>query len=245
MVISNAVAHEPAGQTWCDSKADSTVWMREDKDKILHPGISGIFYFVGGIGVYTQKTRYLTKIGLLSAFAALLMFLELPLPMMPVFLKLDISELPAVIAAFSMGPVAAILVDLLKNVIHAFNTQTMMIGEMANLLVGIAFLVPTGYIYKKRSDMLGAAVALLCGTLSMMLAASFLNYYVLLPLYQAVLHFPLEKIILLGTAANPHIVDLKTFITLAIVPFNAIKGIVIALFTLVLYKKVLPLLREN
>lgn len=192
-----------------------------------------------------RKTKYLTKIGLLSAFAALLMFLELPLPLMPVFLKLDISELPAVIAAFSMGPLAAVAVELLKNIIHVVNTQTAGIGEMANLLVGISFLIPIGYVYKKRADMWGASVGLLLGTLSMMLAASVLNYYILLPLYQAVLHFPLEQVITMGTAANPHIVDLKSFITLAIVPFNAVKGMVIALFTLALYKKVLPLLRES
>lgn len=195
--------------------------------------------------MHKQETKYLTKIGLLSAVAALLMFWELPLPMMPVFLKLDISELPAVIAAFSMGPAAAVIVDLLKNIMHAFNTQTMGIGEIANFLVGIAFLIPTGYIYQKRADMAGASAGLICGTLSMMLTASFLNYYILLPLYQAVLHFPLERMIMLGSAANPHIVDLQTFIILAIIPFNAIKGIIIALFTLVLYKKVLPLLREG
>lgn len=195
--------------------------------------------------MYKQKTKHLTKIGLLSAFATLLMFLEVPLPVMPVFLKLDISELPAVIAAFSMGPAAAVIVDLLKNSIHALNTSTMGIGEIANFLVGISFLIPTGYIYKKRADITGASVALICGTLSMTLTASFLNYYILLPLYQAVLHFPLERVIMLGTAANPHIVDLKSFITLAIIPFNTIKGIVIGLFTLALYKKVLPLLREE
>lgn len=192
-----------------------------------------------------QKTKYLTQIGLLSACAALLMLLELPLPLMPVFLKLDISELPAVIAAFSLGPMAAVAVELLKNLIHVVNTQTAGIGEIANLLVGIAFLIPTGYVYKQRADMWGASIGLFLGTMSMILAASALNYYILLPLYQAVLHFPLEQIITMGAAANPHIVDLKSFITLAIVPFNAIKGVVIALFTLALYKKVLPLLREN
>lgn len=191
------------------------------------------------------KANYTAKIGLLAAVATLLMFLELPVPMLPVFLKLDISELPAVIAAFSLGPAAAVLVDLVKNLIHATNTQTAGIGEAANFIVGVAFLVPAGMAYRRRPAFGGALLALTAGTVSMIFVASLMNYFVLIPLYQAVLHFPLEQIIAMGAAANPHIVDLKTFVALAVAPFNAIKGVVIAVFTLLIYRKVLPLLRAG
>jgi len=190
------------------------------------------------------NVKYLVKVGILSAMAAILMFFELPVPMMPMFLKLDISELPAVIAAFSLGPLAGVLVELIKNLIHITNTQTLGIGECANFLVGAAFLVPSGYLYKKRTDYQGALFALATGIFCMIIFASVLNYFILLPLYQYALHFPLERVIALGSAANPHISDLKTFITFAIAPFNAIKGVVISLFALLIYKKVLPLLHE-
>lgn len=187
---------------------------------------------------------YSAKIGLLAAISMILMIFEVPVPLMPVFLKLDISELPAVIAAFSLGPLAAVLVSLLKNLLHAFNSQTAGIGEMANFLVGSAFLLPAALGYRRRPTFNGAALALLGGTVSMVLVAAALNYFVFLPLYQAVLHFPLDKMIALGTAANRHIIDLQTFIVLAIAPFNIVKGLVITLCTLLIYKKIIPLLHS-
>lgn len=193
----------------------------------------------------TVNTRYIAKIGILAAIAVILMFFEVPLPMMPSFLKLDASELPAIIGAFILGPMAGVSIEFIKNLLHAANTQTMGIGEIANFLVGVAFILPAGYLYQKYQSRIGAIMSLAVGTLSMMIAASLLNYFILLPLYQAMLHFPLEQIINLGTVANPRIVDLKSFITMAIAPFNLIKGIVISVFTLMIYKKILPILYER
>jgi riboflavin transporter FmnP len=192
-----------------------------------------------------NKTQYLTKVGLLTAVSVILMFFEVPVPMMPVFLKLDISELPAVIGAFMLGPVAGILIELIKNLIHAMHSQTVGIGELANFLVGVALLLPASWLYRKNTSYAGAVVALTVGTVSMALVASVLNYFVLIPLYQMVIHFPQEKMISLGTAANPRITDLVSFITLAIAPFNVLKGMVVSLFTMLLYKKLLPILQER
>jgi riboflavin transporter FmnP len=192
-----------------------------------------------------DNTRYITKVGILSAIAAILMFFEIPLPMMPSFLKLDASELPAIIGAFVLGPMAGVSIEFIKNLLHAANTQTMGIGEIANFLVGIAFILPTGYLYQRYHSRGGAILALSLGTISMVISSSLLNYFVLLPLYQTVLHFPLDQIIHLGTMANPQIVDLKSFIAMGIAPFNMIKGIVISIFTLMIYKKVFPVLCER
>lgn len=191
------------------------------------------------------NTRYIAKIGILSAIAVILMFFEVPLPMMPSFLKLDASELPAIIGAFVLGPMAGVGIEFIKNLLHAANTQTMGIGEIANFLVGVAFILPAGYLYQKFNSCRGAIIALLVGTTSMVISASLLNYFILLPLYQAVLHFPLEQIINLGTVANPKIIDLKSFIAMGIAPFNMIKGIVISIFTLMIYKKIFPILCED
>lgn len=192
-----------------------------------------------------SRTRYLAKIGILSAIAVILMFFEVPVPMMPSFLKLDASELPAIIGAFVLGPLAGVFIELIKNGLHLGSSQTMGIGEMANFLVGVSFVVPAGYFYKKNSSRQGAIWSLVAATFSMILSASILNYFVLIPLYQTVLHFPLDQMIALGTAANPHIVDLASFITMAIAPFNMIKGIIISLFTLMIYKKISPILCER
>lgn len=191
------------------------------------------------------NTRYITKVGILSAIAVILMFFEVPLPMMPSFLKLDASELPAILGSFLLGPIAGVGIELIKNLIHGANSQTMGIGEVANFLVGVSFILPASYLYQRYSSPKGAIIALGVGTISMMFSASLLNYFVLLPLYQAVLHFPLEQIISLGTVANPQIIDLKSFITMAIAPFNLIKGIVISIFTMMIYKKIFPVLCER
>ncbi len=187
--------------------------------------------------MFFMNARYLAKIGMLSAIATILMFFEVPLPMMPVFLKLDISDLPAIIAAFLYGPMAGVLIEFIKNVLHGINSQTMGIGEVANFLVGIAFILPAGFLYKGMDPKNSAVIALLSGTISMVIFASLLNYFVLLPMYQSVLHFPLDQIIQMGNASNPAIVDLKSFIALAIAPFNFIKGLCMSIFTLVLYRK--------
>ena len=192
-----------------------------------------------------SRTRYLTKIGILSAIAVILMFFEVPVPMMPGFLKLDASELPAIIGAFVLGPMAGVLIELIKNILHLGSSQTVGIGEMANFLVGISFVVPAGYLYQKNRSHKGAILSLVVATFAMMVSASLLNYVVLIPLYQTVLHFPLDQMIALGTVANPHIIDLTSFIAMAIAPFNLIKGLIISIFTMMIYKKVVPILCEE
>ncbi|WP_371364223.1 Riboflavin transporter RibU [Sporomusa rhizae] len=188
------------------------------------------------------KMTYITRIAVLAGAAAILMVMELPIVFMPVFLKLDFSEIPAVIGAFALGPMAGCLIVLVKNLIHLSSTQTAGVGEMANFLVGSLFVIPAAWIYKCKKNKTGAVLALLSGTVCMTLTAAVLNYWVLLPLYQAALNFPPEALINMGRAANPHVVDLKTFVVFAIVPFNLFKGIVVSVITLVVYKKISPIL---
>jgi riboflavin transporter FmnP len=199
------------------------------------------FEDLGDKNLHTNLT-YITRIAILASAAAILMVLELPVIFMPGFLKLDFSEIPAIIGAFALGPLAGCLIVLLKNLIHVSSTQTAGIGEMANFLVGTFLVVPAAFIYKVRKNRTGAVAALTVGTLSMTVAAAVLNYWVLIPLYQLALKFPPEAIVNMGRAANPLIVDLKTFIVFAIVPFNLFKGIVVSVITMMVYKKVSPVL---
>ncbi|RCX16290.1 riboflavin transporter FmnP [Anaerobacterium chartisolvens] len=190
-------------------------------------------------------TAYITKIAILSAMAAVLMFLEFPIPFMPPFLKMDLSEIPVLLAAFSLGPASAVIIELIKNLIHVLTTQTAGIGELANFLVGIAFAVPAGIIYKRFMNRKGAGIALSVGSLSMVLFASVFNYFVLLPLYAAVLNFPIDAVVGLGRSVNGYIVDVKTFIAFGIAPFNLIKGIMVSIIVALVYKKLSPLLHKN
>lgn len=190
------------------------------------------------------NTVTITKISILSAVAALLMYIETPLPLAPVFLKMDVSEIPVLLGAFSLGPSAGIIIELIKNLIHLLSTQTFGVGEMANFIVGSSMILPAGIIYKKYKSRQGAFIGLLTGIISMVLCAAFFNYYILIPLYETAFGIQMRQIILLGSKANENIVDLKSLIIYGIMPFNFIKGIVISLVTLLIYKKVSPILHK-
>jgi riboflavin transporter FmnP len=193
-----------------------------------------------------EKLLKLIKISLLSVMAFLLMYIEIPLPIFPDFLKMDISDLPALLGAFALGPVAGVIIELFKNILHGMLAgKTAFIGELANFLVGGCLVYVAGYVYKMKKSKNGAIIALLIGTVVMSIFAGILNIYVILPLYEKVLSFPVTVVVKMGTAINPNIVDLNSFILWSIIPFNLLKGVVVSVVTLALYKRVSPLLHKE
>lgn len=191
-----------------------------------------------------SKTNYIVKIALLGAIASVLMYLEFMIPFMPSFLTFDFSEIPVLLAAFALGPVAGIYVELIKNVVHLFGSHTSFIGEFANFIVGVCFVVSAAVIYKKLKNKKGAVISLIVGTICLAISAAILNYYLFIPLYQKVLGWPVDAIVQLGTKANPQIASLKTLILYGIIPFNLIKGAAISLIMMLIYKKISPLLHK-
>lgn len=193
-----------------------------------------------------QKLNRLVKISMLSVIAFILMFIEVATPFFPPFLKFDISDLPALIGAFALGPVAGVAIELLKNILHGiFVGGTAFIGELANFLVGAVMVYVSGYIYNKRKSRGTAVTSLIAGTLTMTIVASVLNYFVFLPLYETVLHFPINAIVAMGSKINSSITDLNSFVVWAIAPFNLIKGIIVSTLTVLVYKSVSPILHKE
>lgn len=186
------------------------------------------------------KLARLVKISLLSVMAFLLMFIDIPLPIFPAFLKIDIGDLPALVGAFALGPVAGVIIELLKNMLILLlkGTSSGFVGELANFLVGSILVLTAGYIYKFKKTKKSAIVGLLVGAIVMSIAASVLNYYVFLPLYAVVFKMPVDAFVAMGTAINPNINDLKDLIILSILPFNLFKGVVVAAITFPVYKSV-------
>ncbi len=185
----------------------------------------------------------MTKIAMLSVLAFILMQFELILPMFPSFLKIDVSDLPAVIGAFAMGPFAGIAISAIKNMLHLFQTSTGGVGELANFFVASAMIVPASVIYMKNKTKKSALMGLIVGTVIMAIAGGFANYFVLIPFYTAFM--PIDTIIELGTVVNPSIVSLETLVIFGIVPFNIVKGLVLSILTLVLYKRISPILHKG
>ncbi len=175
-----------------------------------------------------MDTSKLVKIGMLSAVSIVLMLFEVSLPIFPSFLKMDISDLPSLIGTIAMGPLAGVLIELIKNLLHLFKTSTAGVGEVANFLVGIALVLPIGVYYRKNKSLKGFIIGSVLGCISTVIVACVLNYYVLIPAFSAAFGAPIEAFVGMAQAVNSKVVDLKTLVIWAIGPFNAIKTLLVA-----------------
>lgn len=193
----------------------------------------------------TTKTRKnyqrsLTVTGILSALGAVLMVLEFPVPFMPSFVKFDFSELPALLATFSMGPVSGVAVCLVKNLIHLPFTSTGGVGELCNFLLGICFVLPAGILYRIRKNRRAALVGSLIGAAAMALCSLPLNYFVSYPVYTKFL--PLDAIIGMYQALLPGVDGLLQCLLIFNLPFTLLKGLVDTLLVFLIYKHLSPIL---
>ena len=192
-----------------------------------------------------MTTRMLTQIGMLGAIAVVLMLFEIPLPFAPSFYEIDFSEVPVLIGCFSMGPLAAAFIELVKVILNLVinGTNTAGVGEIANFIIGCSFCVPAGIIYKRKKTKKGAIVGMVVGTLCMTILGCFVNAYILLPTYAAAFEMPIEKLVAMGTAVNENITSLFTFVMFAVAPFNLLKGVLVSIIVLCIYKKISPILK--
>ena len=163
---------------------------------------------------------------MLAAVAGVLMSLEFSVPMMPPFYKVDFSDVPSVIAVFLMGPVSGICVEVIKLLIKLITvgTNTMYVGELANLIAAFLFVWPLWFLYQKLGANRKAAVeALLLSIVIRTACACFINANITLPLYAKAMSLPLDEVIHMVASVNPAIKDLNGFIILATIPFNVLK----------------------
>ncbi len=184
--------------------------------------------------------RYITATAVLSALSTVLMMLSFSVPFMPSFLKLDFSELPALIASFSMGPVSGVLVCLIKNLLNLPFSTTGGVGELCNFLLGACFVLPAGLIYHFRKNRRTALLAALLGALAMAFASLPLNYFISYPMYMKFL--PLEQIIGMYQAIFPGVNGLFQCLLIFNVPFTFLKGLLDTILTFLVYKRISPLI---
>ena len=175
--------------------------------------------------------------GVMTALAEVLMLLEIALPLMPGFLKYDFSDIPALFAGFACGPVAGVIVEFLKNLLHMPFTGTQYIGEVANFISGSFFVLTTTIIYLRMRNKKGVILSLGLGTVALVIATSFVNYFFSLPLYEKVMGFPLPAIISMCDEANTLVtINSKLdVILMTFVPFNIFKGITISMVSFLCY----------
>ena len=192
-------------------------------------------------------TREIVTIGMLGAIAVVLMLFEVPLPFAPPFYEIDFSEVPVLIGCFALGPIAGMLIELIKILLNLLinGTATAGVGELANFCIGCSFCIPAGIIYKRKKTKKGAMIGLISGTLIMTFLGCFINAYIMLPTYAKAFKIPIEGLIEMGTKVNASITDLFTFVMFAVVPFNLLKGILVSIIVILVYKKISPIIKKH
>ncbi|EHJ08762.1 ECF transporter S component [Staphylococcus simiae] len=172
-----------------------------------------------------QQNKRLITISMLSAIAFVLTFIKFPIPFLPPYLTLDFSDVPSLLATFIFGPAAGIIVALVKNLLNYLFNMGDPVGPLANFLAGISFLLTAYAIYYNKRSNKALITGLIAATIVMTIVLSILNYFVLLPLYGMIFN--------LGDVVN----NLKVVIVSGVIPFNIIKGIIVSVIFVLLYRR--------
>jgi len=187
------------------------------------------------------NVRYLTVTAMLSAVAYILMFLDFSVPFMPGFIKMDLSELPALIGSFSMGPLCGVLICLVKNVLHLFITTTGGVGELSNFILGVAFVLPAGLIYKHKKTRKTALAGSLLGAVIMAAFSVFSNYFLVYPVYYNFM--PEDRILAAYQLILPSMKSILQCLICFNMPFTFVKGLFSVVITFLVYKHISPILK--
>ena len=181
------------------------------------------------------KLRSLILISIIAAISFLIMIFEFALPVFPPFLKLDFSDLPALLIGFSLGPASGIGVVFIRNLLHLTITATMGIGELANFLISGTFVFISAYFYARYKE---AVLSLVVGTAGMVIMALITNLLIIIPLYEAILDLPLENTILAARAVNPAIEGINSYLAMVIAPFNLLKATLVSIVFYPIFKRI-------
>lgn len=185
--------------------------------------------------------RKMTMTGMLAAVATVLMFISFNVPLMPSFIKLDFSELPALIAAFAFGPLSGVTVCLVKNLVNVLFTTTGGVGELSNFVLGASFVFTAGLVYRRRKDRVHGLIGSVIGAMIMAVISVFSNYYVVYPVYTAFM--PMETILGMYRTINPAVENLWDALIWFNMPFTFIKGLCSTAMAFAIYKPLSPILK--
>lgn len=191
----------------------------------------------------TISARMITGIGILAAAAFVLQLIEISIPIMPSFIKLDLSDLPALIGAFAYGPVSGILIELLKNILHTMDSGSFAVGELSNFLLGAVFVGTAGFIYKKHRTKKNALIGAIIGAVAMAVMSLPFNYFIVYPVYYQFM--PQETILAAYQVILPSVTSIFESLVIFNMPFTLVKGLLNVAITFVIYKRLSPILKGN
>lgn len=187
-----------------------------------------------------NRTRFVVRVAVFGGFSAILYcvpFLKFPVPFFPSFLEFHFDEIPAFIGAFAYGPMTGFYVLLVKTFIKLPMTNTLAVGEIADLLYSLAFIMPAALFYQKNRTFKGAIKALIIGLFCQLVVSLVANVYVMFPFYMRMFGLSEAALLKVCQLANPAIQDVRWSVGfIAVLPFNVIKDAAIILVTLLVYK---------
>lgn len=185
------------------------------------------------------SVQYMTRIAILGALSAILFMIEVPVV---AFYKLDVSTLPALLGAFSMGPLAGLAILLIKDVFGMLHSSSMYVGELADFIMGAAYILPAALIYRHKKSRKNALIGMIVGSITMIVVAVLVNWQIMIPFYMTAYGMPMEKVVAMAQSAMPFVDTEWELLLYVTAPFNLLKGIVLSALTFVLYKRLSPLL---
>lgn len=189
-------------------------------------------------------TRKIAISAMLAAIGVILQMLEIPLPFIPSFIKLDFSDLPGFIGAFVCGPLAGVLITLIRNVIHIFMGSSAGIGELSNFILSASFVLSAGLIYKKMPNIKGVLIGGVAGAVIMGIVSFPVNNFIIYPLYYSVMGFPQEAILQMYQAIRPSTKSIAEALIVFNVPFTIAKGLISVIITSIIYKPLEKLIKK-
>ena len=190
----------------------------------------------------SSRVRFITVTAMLSAISFVLMYFEFPIPIMPAFIKFDFSDLPALIGTFAYGPLCGVIVCLIKNLLHLMDSNSMLVGELSNFILGAAFVIPAGLIYKFNKTKKSALIGGITGAVFMGVFCVFSNYFIVYPVYYQVA-MPEEAILGMYQAILPSMKSILQSLIVFNLPFTVVKGLISVAITMLVYKPLSPILK--
>ena len=186
----------------------------------------------------------ITKVGILSALSYGLMFIQVPIPIAPPFMKLDLADVPSLIGGFALGPWYGVIIQFIKNLLNLSKTMTGGVGELSNFIVGSTFVLVSSLIYRNNKTKKNSILSLILGVLAMSAVATISNAFVVFPLYGKAMNMDLSAFAA-QAGKNSLVKNYFTLMIFSIAPFNIIKGAVESIVTELIYKRISPILKYS
>lgn len=202
-----------------------------------------------GVSAPLFDTRKIAMTGMFAAIAMILMLFEFPVPFAPPFYELDFSELPILIGTFAFGPAAGVMMEFVKILLKLCvkGTSTAFVGDLANFVVGCSFILPASVVYAFRKTKKSAIAACITGTITLTFFGTVFNAVYLLPAFSELYGMPMDTILAAGKEVNPFVTEgsVTSFVAACVAPLNLIKGSSVSLVTLLIYKRLSPIIKSS